>query len=164
MTRTTMELSRSDAETFLYKEAQLIDTWQLEKWAALFTPDGEYLIPPLDQPESDPQTALFFVYDDRLRLAERARRLLNPSAHAEFPRSKVRHLVSNVNVEGLVDGFTRVTCNFVVFRSRHNQTEVFPGHAIYDLSVAVGEILIRRKRAMVDTDTLRAQGRISLIL
>ena len=163
-TRTT-PLSRTDAETFLFHEAELIDSWKLLEWAALFTDDGEYLIPPLDQPDGTPGQSLFVVYDDRHRLEERARRLLKPTAHAEFPHSKVRHLIANVCVLGPVDGHVRVRSSFVVYRSRFGQTEVFPGHALHDLAVAAdGSLTIRRKRVMLDTDSLREQGRISLIL
>jgi len=161
--RTT--LSRADAESFLYREAALIDSWQLMEWAALFAADGEYLIPPLDEPEGEPGKSLFLVYDDHHRLTERARRLLKRAAHAEFPRSKVRHLISNVEVAGEAAGLVRVNCNYVVFRSRNGMSEMFPGHAVYDLRVGDdSSIAIRRKRVMVDSDTLHDQGRISIIL
>lgn len=158
-------LTRTDAETFLYREAGLLDDWKLEDWSDLFTVDGEYLVPPLDDPNGEPGKCLFFIYDDRHRLKERAIRLLKKNAHAEFPRSKVRHMVSNVRVDELDSELTRVTCNFVVYRSRNGQTEVFPGHAIYDLVVSSPtDISIRRKRAVLDSDTLRDQARISIIL
>jgi p-cumate 2,3-dioxygenase subunit beta len=165
MSTTISTLTRADAETFLYAEAKLIDDWALKQWAELFTDDGEYLVPPLGAPDAEPGLALFLIYDDRHRLGERALRLLKRTAHAEFPHSKVRHLITNVVVVGVIDGYTRVTCNFVVYRSRFGQTEVFPGHAIYDLQFdSAGSLRIRRKRAAVDTDTLDAQRRISIIL
>jgi p-cumate 2,3-dioxygenase beta subunit len=158
-------LSRAQAETFLYHEARLIDSWQLEAWAALFADDGEYLIPPIDAPDSVPSSALYLVYDDRFRLEHRAKRLLNRLAHAEFPRSKVRHLIGNVEVGATTGDAVRVTCNAVVFRSRGASTEMFPGHCEYDLvAVAGGELRIRRKRFVIDTDSLREQGRVSIIL
>ena len=44
-TSATTALSRSDAEDFLFMEARLLDGWKLNEWAALFTDDGEYLVP-----------------------------------------------------------------------------------------------------------------------
>jgi p-cumate 2,3-dioxygenase beta subunit len=157
--------TRSQAEDYLYAEAELIDSWQLDAWAALFSDDGVYLIPPLDEPDGDPARCLFLVNDDRHRLGERARRLMKPQAHAEYPHSKVRHLIGNVRILGGPPEALRVVCSFVVYRSRANSTEVFPGHASYELDVRDPQaIRIRSKRAAVDTDTLRDQRRISIIL
>lgn len=166
MNGTTMRaLTRAEAEDFLYREARLLDEWKLVEWAALFTDDGEYLVPPIDRPDAEPGTDLFLVYDDRLRLSERAKRLLKKQAHAEFPHSVLNRLVANVSVEGPLDGAVRVHSKFLLHRSRNGQTQVFPGRAIHDLvASASGPWQIRRKRAIVDTDSLRLQGRISIIL
>lgn len=163
-TTTSLTLSRTEAEDFLYREARLLDNWQLEEWAALFTADGEYLIPPLDQPDSEPGQDLFLVYDDRLRLAERGRRLLKKQAHAEFPHSVLSRIVGNVVVEPPAQGMVRVCSNFVLHRSRNGECQIFPGRAIHDLKLEDGALRIRRKRAIVDADSLRLQGRISIIL
>ena len=158
-------LTRAQAEDFLFAEAELIDQWRLDEWAALFADDGVYLVPPLTEPEGDPSAALFLINDDRFRLGERARRLGKPQAHAEYPHSKVRHMIANVRVDGGPAERVTVRCNFVVYRSRCDHTEVFPGHARYELDVRdPTAIRIRSKRAMVDTDTLRDQRRISIIL
>lgn len=77
-------VSREAVEDFLFHEADLLDRWALSEWTALFTDDGEYLVPPTDNPDAAPTDTLFLVYDDRHRLAERAKRLLKKSAHAEF--------------------------------------------------------------------------------
>ena len=49
---------------FLYHEAALLDAWKVAEWAALFTDDGEYMIPPTDDPHADPKKTLFLVYDE----------------------------------------------------------------------------------------------------
>jgi len=161
----TTVLTRGQAEDFLFMEARLLDGWKLNEWAALFTDDGEYLVPPLDDPEGDPSETLFLIYDDRHRLGERAKRLLKRQAHAEFPHAVLRRIVGNVFVEASPDSDVRVTCNFALYRSRAANTDVFPGHSIYDLVVkGPADLRIRRKRAIIDTDTLRSQRRVSIIL
>src|SRR5258708_288736 len=60
---TTDNLSRSEAEDFLYREAALLDSWRLMEWAELFTDDGEYLVPSTDEPDGDPASTLFLIYD-----------------------------------------------------------------------------------------------------
>lgn len=160
----TTSLTRSDAEDFLIKEAALLDAWKLEEWAELFTQDGEYLVPATDDPDGKPGASLFLIYDDRHRLGERAKRLLKKTAHAEVPHSRTRHMTSNVVVGEGHNGTIPVSCNFVVFRSRMEVTNIYPGHAEY-LLVRNGEGLkIRSKKAVLDVDALRPHGKISIIL
>lgn len=161
---TARNVTRAEVEDFLFREARILDEWRLDDWVALFTDDGEYLIPPTDLPDGDPSKHLFLVYDDRHRLGERAKRLGKKTAHAEFPHSRTRHMISNVEVEQ--DGAAiRVRCNFVVYRSKQGVNDVYPGHCIYDLIVAPdGGFKIRRKRAVLAVDTLRPQGKVSIIL
>ena len=161
----TMTVTRTEAEDFLFREARMLDEWALVEWAELFEPDGEYLIPPIDNPQADVGRDLFLVYDDRLRLTERAKRLLKKQAHAEFPHSVLRRIVSNVIVEGEHDGVTTVICNYVLFRSRKEHSEMFPGYSIYQLvRKDDGRLSIKRKRAVIASDSLREQGRVSIIL
>lgn len=159
-----MKLSRSDAEDFLIEEAALLDSWKLLEWADLFTADGEYLVPATDDPAGTAGKSLFLIYDDRHRLGERARRLLKPTAHAEFPHSRTRHMISNVATAAEHDGAIPVTCNFVVFRSRMEVTNIYPGHAEYRLVRNGSGLKIRSKKAVLDVDALRPHGKISIIL
>ncbi len=170
---TSNAVTRAAVEDFLYAEADLLDNWQLEEWAALFTDDGQYWVPSTDAPpDADPRQTLFLIYDDRHRIGERAKRLLKKSAHAEFPHSRTRHLISNVRLHaagnGLREGDVRVTCNFVVYRSKNGVNDIYPGHSIYDLVPDGGAFRIpfriRLKRAVLDVDTLRPQGKVSIVL
>jgi p-cumate 2,3-dioxygenase beta subunit len=159
-----MTLTRSDAEDFLIREAALLDAWKLEEWANLFTDDGEYLVPATDDPAGKPGASLFLIYDDRHRLGERAKRLLKKTAHAEHPHSRTRHMTSNV-VVGQSDGaVVPVSCNFVVFRSRLEVTNIYPGHADYLLVKGDDGLRIKSKKAVLDVDALRPHGKISIIL
>jgi p-cumate 2,3-dioxygenase beta subunit len=160
-----MKLSRHDAEDFLIHEAALLDSWKLLEWADLFTDDGEYLVPATDDPEGKAGRSLFLIYDDRHRLGERAKRLLKPTAHAEFPHSRTRHMISNVATGApSTDGVIPVRCNFVVFRSRMEVTNIYPGHAEYQLVRNDAGLKIRSKKAVLDIDALRPQGKVSIIL
>lgn len=161
-----MEVSVASAEAFLYHEAALLDAWRLKDWVRLFTDDGEYVVPATDAPDGDPRTTLALVFDDRFRLEQRAVRLLKNNAHAEFPHSRTRHIIANVRAAPLDAELARIECNFVVYRSRNGSVDVFPGHSEYDLvwGARAEDHRIRRKRAVLDIDTLRPQGKLSIIL
>ena len=159
-----MKLSRSDAEDFLIQEAALLDSWKLMEWADLFTEDGEYLVPATYDPDGKAGKSLVLIYDDRHRLGERAKRLLKPTAHAESPHSRTRHMISNVVTAEGSNGTIPVTCNFVVFRSRMEVTNIYPGHAEYLLVQEGDGLRIKSKKAVLDVDALRPHGKISIIL
>jgi p-cumate 2,3-dioxygenase beta subunit len=158
-------LTRAAIEDFLYEEAALLDAWQLTEWASLFTDDAQYLVPSTDAPEGDPRTTLFLIYDDRHRLAERAKRLLHKNAHAEFPHSQTCHMVSNVRFKPVPGSDEiEVRCNFVVYRSKGHVNDVYPGHSIYRLLPAGDSFRIREKRAVLNAQSLRPEGKVSIIL
>ena len=92
---------RLSVEDFLYREAALLDDWNLKEWLALFSPSARYEIAPTGDPEAGTLSsadALFLVADDRERLEQRVIRLQKPQAHAEYPHSRVRHVYSNVRI------------------------------------------------------------------
>jgi p-cumate 2,3-dioxygenase beta subunit len=158
-------LGRLEVEDFLFAEASLIDTWRLPEWAELFTDDGSYYVPSTDvDPMASPDNNLFYIADDRFRLGERVKRLMKRTAHAEFPRSKVCHLVSNVRVLGEREDETLATCAFVTYRTKFGVTDIYFGASHYRLVVRDGDIRIREKRAVLASDGLRSQGRVSFIL
>jgi p-cumate 2,3-dioxygenase beta subunit len=159
------QVSRSEVEDFLYLEADLLDNWKLNEWAELFTADAQYLVPSTDAPDGDPRTTLFLIYDDRHRLGERAKRLLKKGAHAEYPHSQTRHIVTNVRILSTEsDGEIRVACNFVVYRSKGEVNDIYPGHSLYHLVRENGQFRIRLKRATLNVQALRPQGKVSVIL
>jgi p-cumate 2,3-dioxygenase subunit beta len=160
-------LLRLQVEDFLYQEANLLDEWRLKDWLQLFTPDARYEIAPLGDPEPltvSTAEALFLVADDRERLEQRVIRLLKVSAHAEYPHSRVRHVVSNVQVHAVTHSDVEVRCNFVTFRNKRGVTATYMGQQRYLLEPSGAGFLIRLKRNMLDLDALVPQGKVSLIL
>lgn len=153
-----------EVRAFLYHEAELLDEWQLRDWVALFTADGEYQVPATDVPHGNPGSSLFLIEDDRHRLEQRALRLLKPTAHAEFPHSRMHHDVTNVQIKAQDATSVTVRCNFVVYRSRNDHLNIFPGHAFYTLHKTAEGLRIRHKRAVLDTENLRLQNNLSVIL
>ncbi len=159
------DISRDDVEDFLYREAELLDEWRLPEWLALFTDDARYLVPSTDlSRDASPDTNLFYIADDRFRLGERVARLMKRTAHSEYPRSKTRHLVSNVRVRSRTGDAIEVGAAFVTYRTKDGVTDTFIGSSRYQLVPADDGLRIREKRCHLDLDGLRPQGRVSIIL
>jgi p-cumate 2,3-dioxygenase beta subunit len=160
-------LSRAQAEDFLFHEAELLDDWRLNEWAALFTEDSTYEITApgsADPLASDPATELFLVADRIDRIRGRATRLLKKTAHAEYPRSKTRHCFSNIRVGEQSPDHVSVRANFITHRTKEEQTSVFVGESHYRLTVGDRTPMIRTKRVILDLNNLYAQGRLTIIL
>jgi p-cumate 2,3-dioxygenase beta subunit len=163
MTAVTTEISRSQIEDFLYDEARLLDEWRLEEWLDLFTLDCTYEIPPLDQPDADCGATFALVHDHRPMLEQRIIRLKKPTAHAEFPHSRTRRLISNVRIVEQEGDQMTVTANFIVYRIRGGVEMTYVGKYTYVLDLTEG-MKIRRRRVALDHDVLDPHGKISIIL
>lgn len=158
-------LLRLRIEDLLYEEADLLDRWQLDAWLALYTEDAHYYVPPsdVDGDTADPDKALFYIADDHLRMRERVVRLKKVGAHSEHPRSKVRHLVSNVRVTRSND-VIHARSSFVVWRSKDITSDAFVGHYLHQIVERDGGFKIARKTCVLDMEALRPHARISIIL
>lgn len=157
-------MNRETIETFLYREAQLLDAWRLREWLELFTPDAEYLVPPLDARDAPPEVALYMVADDHARLTSRVKQLLKGNAHAEDPPSRTRRSVTNVLYDVRPDGTIRVDANFVIHRVRNEILDIYVGRYEHTLVAAGGALRFKLRKSILDLDALRPQGKISIIL
>ena len=158
-------LMRMAVEELLTREADLLDRWALDDWLALYTDDAHYYIPPsdVDGDTANPDTSLFYIMDDHKRMQERVIRLKSKGAHSEWPRSKVRHLVTNVIVERDA-GIIRVRASFMVSRAKDVTHDIFVGHYLYELVEQAGQLKISKKTCVLDMEALRPHARISIIL
>jgi p-cumate 2,3-dioxygenase beta subunit len=158
-------VTREQVEDFMFLEAEMLDEWRLREWLTLFTMDATYNVPATDvAANASPDNALFYVADDRFRIEQRVERLLKRTAHAEFPRSKTRHLVSNVRIRARTADELDVGAAVLTYRTKMGLTETYIGSYRYRLVVQEGRLLIREKRCILDMDGLKPNGRISIIL
>jgi p-cumate 2,3-dioxygenase beta subunit len=158
-------VTRSDVEDFLFAEADLLDQWRLPEWLTLFTEDAKYEVPCTDlPPDASPDTNLFYIADDRVRLGERVKRLMKRTAHAEFPHSKTSRIVGNVRIHGRSDEQMEVSCVFQTLRTKDGTTDLYFGTTKYRLAIDGEGFRIREKRCLLAGDGLRPSGRISIVL
>ncbi|MGZ5036382.1 MAG: aromatic-ring-hydroxylating dioxygenase subunit beta [Usitatibacter sp.] len=165
-------ITRGEAEDFLYREAALLDAWKLDEWLALLTEDARYRVPSNDAREGDPADTLFLIADDIHRIRGRVARLKDPQAHAEFPHSRTRRMITNVRVVPATAGIQSrgeseiaVEANFTVHRFRRGeQVSQFVGRYRYRLRVVDGALRIALREAILDSQELGSLGAVSFIL
>jgi p-cumate 2,3-dioxygenase subunit beta len=157
------DVTRHEVEDFLYEEAALLDAWKLDEWLALLTEDATYRVPSNDRPDSDPRGTLFTIADDIARIRSRVTRLKDRNAHAEFPPSRTRRLITNVRI--LEKQPLRVEANFVVHRFRSNDdVRQYVGRYRYLLRKEGGKLKIAGREAVLDAMELASLGAVSFIL
>ncbi|HZS02510.1 MAG TPA: aromatic-ring-hydroxylating dioxygenase subunit beta [Chloroflexota bacterium] len=118
---------RREVEDFLYQEARLLDEGRLDDWLALFVEDLRYWVP-CNEDDIDPDTHVSIVYDDRLRLEARVWRLAHSGiAYAQVPPSRLRHLITNIEVEPQESGAVLARSNFLLLEVRRNRQNLYGG-------------------------------------
>ena len=158
-------ITQRGVEEFLFEEADMLDEWRLDDWVKLFARECRYLVPSTDVPaDAAPEQTLFYVADDRHRLEQRVIRLMKKTAHAEYPRSRTLHMISNVRLRGQAEDDTLATCNFATYRTNRSVTDTYIGQHRYRLTLEDGEVRIKEKRSVLALDGLRPHGRISMIV
>lgn len=164
MTQTTRVDLNAVVEAFLTHEADLLDNWRLEEWFGLFAADAVYIVPSTDLRDGDPGHDLVLVHDDYFLIAERVKSLLRRSAHAEFPRSRTRRLITNIDVREAGQELFDVRANFLVFRIRARRTDTYVGSYRHRLlRLESGEFRFTERRSVLDHESLD-QGKLSIIL
>ena len=154
---------RTRIEDFLYLEADLLDEWRIEEWFALFAEGATYEIPPTGEDDADPATSLFYIADDYVRLRERVVRLTKKEAHSEFPRSRQRHMISNVRITAMTAGVADVTCNFITYRAKRGVVDTYYGKHLYRIDCSASPWKIKSKRSVLGMDMLYP-GKLTIII
>jgi len=162
---TAADVTRSDVEDFLYREAALLDEWRLQDWLGLLTDDATYYVPSNDRPAGDHRNTLYLIADDMARIRARVKRLSDPNAHAEFPLSRTRRMIHNVRITGTNGSALEVAANFVVYRFRRDErVREYVGRYEYRLVVGPDGLKIARRTALIDSMELGTLGSVSFIL
>ncbi len=121
-----------EVEQFIYREARLADEHAYDEWEALWTDDAVYWVPYGDD-DSDPHTQMSVIYDNRSRISTRIKQYHTGKRHSQSPPSRLRRLISNVEVLGDDGREVLAAANFVVYESRERGITMWAGRVEYRL-------------------------------
>ena len=119
-------LLEREIEQFLYHEAELIDERRFSEWVDILAEDIHYHMPirrnfkfgEWDRENSDPESEISWFDEGKRTLAGRVRQI-NTGVHwAEEPPSRVRHIISNVQVDDIQGDEVKVRSRFFVWTQR----------------------------------------------
>lgn len=129
MTDTESMLLWYQVNQFYNKEARALDEEDYATWFSLLAEDLQYWMPAREslfrKDEKPDTTRNMNHYNESLpSLQLRVARLHSGAAWAEDPRTRYRHIVSNVEVElGDAEGEIKVLSNTLVYRNRLEREE-----------------------------------------
>lgn len=139
---------RLELETFLFRQAALLDARRWQEWTELFTDDGIYWMP-VEPGQQDWVSEPSIFAEDRLLMEIRMGRLTHPNAWSQAPMWGTNHLVSNVVVEATgdgTDGVIHVYSRFQMMELRRDDVRHFGGTYRHQLVRTPGGLRIRLQR------------------
>lgn len=163
MTAAAQVVTRAAVEEFLYREAALLDDWNLDGWLELYEPDAKYELPCNDKLDADPERDMLLIDDDHRRMQARVERLNNRRAHREYPHSRTNHQVFNVRFEPAGNEIA-VVASFTVWRFRGGKSSTYVGRYRYRLRPVGDSFRIASKRVELDMTDLRDVADVAIIL
>ena len=141
--------TQHSVEQFLYYEAELLDSFDLETWLGLLSEDILLEVPvrvarhPGSERSEFSETSSY-LREDYEMIRERVGRLEKEYAWSENPRSRIRHVIGHVRVLEATTTELTVANNQHVFRS-------YGDTADHDLLSAQRHTVLRRKDEESDT-------------
>jgi p-cumate 2,3-dioxygenase beta subunit len=160
-----MTITRAEVEDFLYREAALLDEWRLDDWIGLLTADCIYRVPPNDKPEGSAANTLYIISDDMDRIKARIVRLKSRNAHAEYPHSRTRRLITNVRILDGDEVNATVAANFVIYRFRREEKiREYVGTYNFKLTKIGNDLKLAERIVRLDAMELASLGSVSFIL
>lgn len=151
-----LQLSRSEVEDLLFRQAEYIDARDYESWLNLFTPDAHYWIP--SRPgDTNPATQSSYLYDDVPMMIARCERLMAFGTAGQQPITRSSHVVSNVRIGESTDlGEVVVYSRFFVTQFRRDILRYFSGAYTHHLVGTDEGVRIRSHRVdLIDCDGIQ---------
>lgn len=139
-------------ESFLYREARLMDEHRFDEWLALWTNPARYWVP-CNEDDIDPARQVSIIYDDYTRLVQRIERLNSGSVQAMDPKPRMRRLISNIEVEPWEGERLTVGSNFILGLAREHTQQLWFGRNIHVLRRdAAGFKIAEKKVLLINSD------------
>jgi benzoate/toluate 1,2-dioxygenase subunit beta len=138
-------IDREAVESFLYREARLMDEHRYEDWLALFDDDALYWIPS-NRDDVDPSREVSIAYANREHLALQVARLASGRAYTQDPPARLCRVVSNVELEPSGDRDVTVRSVFLLQAVRAGRERTISGRVTHRLRERDGTLRIASKK------------------
>ena len=136
-----------DIQSFLYREARLLDDEQWDDWLQCYAPDVRFWMPSWDDDGTlveDPEREISLIfYPNRQGLEDRIFRIRTERSSATIPDTRTSHNVANVELEQVEGSRHTVRFNWHTLSHRYHTTHSYFGMSRYviDFSGRAPQIL-----------------------
>lgn len=144
----TERIDRGTIEAFLFREARYADENRYDEWLALWAQDAIYWVP-ANIDDYDPDEHVSIIYDDRERLEDRIARLKSGGAWAQEPQSRMRRVVSNIEIETFANGEIEAVSNFALGELRRGRDAVYFAQQVHRLRPGPEGLRLAYKKVML---------------
>ena len=165
-------LLRQEIADFLYREAELLDQRRYRDWLDLLADDVRYWMPMRrnvkfgeDEREfTRAQHDINWFDEGKETLGRRVKQIETGIHWAEEPRSRVSHLVSNVQLQGVEPSIAdpqevAVSCRFLIYRNRvETETDILVGGREDSLRRNGEGWLLARRKIILDQNVLLSKN------
>lgn len=117
---------------FIYHEARLQDESQYSDWEKLWADDGVYWVP-ANGDDIDPEQQMSIIYDNRSRIGLRVSQYYTGKRFSQTPKSRLRRLISNIEVTSDNGAEIQVAANVLVFESHIRGDTIWGARTEYTL-------------------------------
>ena len=139
-----MSALREKVADFLFEEAARADAHDYAGWLELWAEECLYWIPCNDD-DIDPETHISIVYETRVGLQDRVRRLGGGYAHSQLPPHRLSRVIGNIRVSEIEDGLVEARSTFNLTAFRRDRFEIFAGRMVHRLRSEGDDFRIVRK-------------------
>ena len=156
---------------FLYREAELLDERRYREWLDLLADDVRYWMPIRrnvklgDESEFTRAQSDINWFDEGKDTLDRRVKQIETGIHwAEEPRSRLSHLVANVQVQKAEPSFAEpqvvsVTSRFLIYRNRvETETDILVGRREDQLRRNGAGWLLARRKIILDQNVLLSKN------
>lgn len=148
MSQTRPSSSLEEVTQFIYHEARLQDEHAYDDWEALWDDDGVYWVP-ANGSDNDPEQVMSIIYDNRSRIALRIRQFHTGKRFSQEPRSRLRRLVSNIEVLADDGQEIEVACNMLIFESQTRGEQLWATRTTYLFRRHESSLRMARKKVVL---------------
>ena len=165
-------LLKSEIEAFLFEEAEILDDRNFADWLDLLTDDIRYWMPMRRNVKSNEMDREFtreghdinWFDEGKETLERRVNQILTGVHWAEEPLSRIRHLITNVQLLNATPSASdpsevSVRCRFLVYRNRvETETDFLIGKREDTLRKVNGDWKIAGRKITLDQSVLLAKN------
>lgn len=165
-------LLQQTIESFLYREAELLDERQYEEWLGLLAEDVRYWMPmrrnvkfgELEREFTREGQDVNWFDEGKETLTRRVQQILTGVHWAEEPLSRICHMVSNIQILDVTPSASepsdvRVKSRFLIYRNRvETETDILVGKREDVLHRVDGQWRISRRKIVLDQNVLLSKN------